>query len=781
NEARFVIKVYDSTVGGGTEADQLADAVLIGMNIDNIDDVAPEIAAAPFGQQFSASASAAPQVPEAVSEYADNLVTSGTGFSLQRHGYVQYAEHSTWVGSTPGASDVSGKVIFLGRTTDNQRVSRVTAQIPGFDGGEGVGIEFDIATWSGSGVTAPANRAISDVATGTTDWGFELVPDSQFITEVDGHVFNFRFAWNSAAIENVAQLNVPVVFRAYDFGPDDGNDAVDDITVDVVPYIARVLNPLGQGGLSSDVIRSATGAYSVEQHPTRVFRAEGFNLDGAVAHLSPGSISTQPATLNLGVSGTTPTSVDVSKDFNASGYLTLFVNGIASLNNLNDDSEPYNQEATMADPRSSRWTDNRMLQNWELTTVLPGEANQTFYYPSMVMDGNQPLFSYANDNNGYTYRTTGDNTSAWRSGIYYERHTAMARTEGGQNWILSVQDAFSGDPIGYLYLNRDRQAGALLGGNARNDDRHFEIIGVDFDSRQLNRFRYPKLHVDGPDNNTNIYVTYYDAHPNRRDLTFVSFRATDAQNSNLQQPANDSSRATQVRVIPNTAGAASEYYDMVKVGANEIAVVYFDEAAGVLRMQYSSNPWDATNLTNTTSTWTEMVIDDSQLTGSHVAMTLGERGGNTYLYIAYHDAANTSLKFAEVNWATKAVTRVTVDSRFSVGTRANVHTIDGLPYVSYFSDSYAGTRNSLRLAYPIAHEGRSAAENIAMDGVSESGEYTGNWEVVAIPANSVPRGGIEQFNRTQINQYTESGQVLPLVGWLADRLEYARFRPLVVE
>ncbi len=768
NGARFVVKVYDTTVAAGTEADQLADAVVVGLNIDNVDDIAPVIAAAPVGREYSspASFSDADKTLKDVDDYTENLVTTGSGTSLVKHGYAQYALHSG-----DGDADISGKVVFLGKAADNQRIARITARIPGYNGGAA----FDIALWDGSALSAAsAGRTLADVAAGTSDWGFEAEAGSQAVTETYGHVLNWKFAWNSAALSTVTAPNVTVTFTAYDAGPSGGNPSSGDLAVDVVPYITRISNPAGQGGLSDTVIRSSRGRYSIEYHATNYFRASGFNLSGAVAHVSSTAIDTQPGTTNLTVAATTTTTVDIRKNFSLSGYLTLFVNGMPSINNLNDPDPAYHSEASVSDPRSTLWTDDRYLTVWNLTQVLPAVANQTFYYPSMVMNGDQPIFSYANDNDGYTYRTTGDAASSQRGGIWYERHTALARSAGGIYWILSVQDAVGTGGIGYLYLNRDRNVNALLGDTQNNN--HFEIIGLDYTSRQMNRIRYPKLIVEGPDNATNIYISYFDAHPSRRELSFVSFQASTATASNLTQPSNDAARAAQVQVIPNTANASSEYFDMVRIGTGEVAVAYFDEAAGVLKLQYSGDAWNANNQSGA-GTWTELTVDDSILTGSHVSMTVGQRSGTTYLYLAYHDAAETALKFAQIDWSTKAVTKAVVDNRFSVGTRTNVFVIDELPYVSFYSDSYSGTRNSIRLAYPVAANGRSAAENLLQPGADADEEYTGNWEVAAVPAVTVPKGGIEQFNRTQLNQYTNGASVLPVVGWLADRIEYAKLQP----
>ncbi|GAB6089046.1 beta strand repeat-containing protein [Spirochaeta dissipatitropha] len=762
NDAQFRVTVTDSL--------EMQTSQEVRMNIDNVDNIPPSIEVAPFGQRFTISQTDGSKVLEAADNYNENIVTTGSGSNVVRHGYVQYAEHSS-----NARADISGKVIITGRAEDNQRIQAISVRIAEYDGGEGVGQPFTIATWDGTGLITNGD-SIADVAAGTADWGFEVIGGSEFITEADGHVLNWRFAWNSARINGVARANVNIEFEAVDFGPDDGNVSNNSTDVDVVPYISGIINPAGQFGISEVVLRSATGIYSIDNRAGQIFRIDGFNLSSGNAYLTSAAIGIEPSVGDALNSTENGSALDIDRNLAGSGYLTVFVNGIASLNNLNNNDADYNQEEQFGNPRSVRWNDDRFLRVWDVTEVMSGTDTQTYYYPSMIMDGNQPLFSYTNDNNGYTYRTTGDNVSAWRSGQWYERHSAIARTDG-VNWILSVQDAFAGG-IGYLYLNRDRQQAALIGGNPRTNTNHFEILGLDFRSRQLNRVKFPKLHVDGPANNTNIYITYYDAHPDERNLSFVSFRASNATDSNLTEPANDAGRATQVQVIPGTANASSEYYDMVKVNGTDIAVIYFDGNAGALKLAYSSNAWNVNNLSGG-GDWNTIVLDDSALTGSHVSAAVSQQGDDTYLYVAYHDAAETSLRFAAVDWSDKSTTSVQVDSQFSVGTRTNMHVIDGIPYISYSSDSYIGTRNSMRLAYPVAANERTNIENILYDGSDQNDQYTGNWEITAVPTYNIPRPGIEQFHRTMINQYVAAGENLPVVGWLSDKIEYARMLPVV--
>ncbi len=139
------------------------------------------------------------------------------------------------------------------------------------------------------------------------------------------------------------------------------------ITVDVVPYIASITNPAGQG-LTSDVIRSSTGRYSIEVSAANKFNVSGFNLGAAgylpTAYVSPTTISA-PAGQNPAVTFVSSTSIQVAKTMASLrfGWLTVFVNGVPSVNNLNSNGSNvagtyYNKEVNPANPsaRSGRTT-----------------------------------------------------------------------------------------------------------------------------------------------------------------------------------------------------------------------------------------------------------------------------------------------------------------------------------------------------------------------------------------------------------------------------------------
>jgi hypothetical protein len=554
-------------------------------------------------------------------------------------------------------------------------------------------------------------------------------------------------------------------------------------SVDVVPYITGIENTVAQTtGLSTDVLRGANGTYSIEQHASNTFKVSGFNLGGA-GYLPSSRVSAAPITAP---SGTTPVTTLVNSNeltiskaavnLGRSGYYTVFVNTVPSIN----------IEYVISNPRSNKWTDTRYLWVW-FNTQLNGANfnNQTYYYPDMMMEGVQPIFSYTNDNDGYTYRTTNDTTTTAKAGLWYERQTALAYADAVY-WILSVEDAFSGVSIGFLQLNRDATGGAAVGTAGNN---FIEIIGEDFQSRQLNRFKYPKLIAEtSAGNDANIYISYYDDEASQKNLTFISFQASAANATNMTQATNDNTRASPVVVIPGTASASSQFYDMAKLGTTGgLAVAYYDETNSILKLAWSANAYvPATNLTNAAATWNTITVDANLFTGSHVSMV----ASGTKLYLAYYDSGDANLKFARIAWDGSATAPVVdgvvfVDKYLSIGSWTNIQLIDrdgvgagtAQPHITYYSDSYNGTRKSLRMAYPNF----DATSGAILHGVTgtngENETYSGSWEIIAVPTLTTPKGGMEQFNHMQIGQYPINTYNMPVVGWLGDKLEYAKLQP----
>jgi hypothetical protein len=581
------------------------------------------------------------------------------------------------------------------------------------------------------------------------------------------------------------------------------------VPVDVVPYITGITNDSGKG-LDNGVLRSSTGKYSMDASASDSFNVTGFNLGGK----DPAPLEDAPqAYISLAAitvaSGQQPvatfvssSSITVKKTMTTlrSGYLTVFVHGVASINNLDDDEAGlgvgrYNKETSAARPDSTLWNDDRYLWFWKDTTVAASMdssgytvSGQTYYYPSMLMASDQPVFAYCNNNDGYTWRTTDDTVTDKRVGKWFARNAAMARTSDGQYIIASNEDNFSGSNTGFLHVDlADDEETAKIGADNRtypSGTGVIELCGVEWDgtvnggvseSRQLNRFMYPNLIASGDSGAAEIYVSYFDAHPSRQQIQFFAFSQSDVTSTNLTEPTNDYAIARNGNVtVPGTKGASSQYTSMDLVGST-ILIAYYDPSSGKLMLAYNATPTLSTGLANTTAAnWHSVTIDSASQCGANVSMT----HDSTYVYVAYCDSANANLKLAVLKASDLSVVSTKViDSYQSVGAWTNIKIVNGHPCISYYNNSYNGTKSSIKIAYPIAANGRSAEDNTLLDGATASSDaFTGNWEVMSVPTLSAPQGGKEEFTRTMLGSY--SSGALPVVAWLGNpKLEYAKLQP----
>ncbi|MFW6252433.1 MAG: hypothetical protein ACOC4F_00765, partial [bacterium] len=332
-----------------------------------------------------------------------------------------------------------------------------------------------------------------------------------------------------------------------------------------------------------------------------------------------------------------------------------------------------------------------------------------------------------------------------------------------------------------MTLTRDRANWFSFVNNERNANAVWLAGLRALGGLQLNRYRYPRLYVEGLDAATQIYSVWYDSQSSQRNLRITGFQATGPRNTdtNATSPITGDTDVIQPSIIvPGTeGGASSQFFDFSVVGSataadHRVAIVYYNESDSSLRLRYAVNPLD-NNVLDDNSVWNERIIEPpGSFAGTYVSVTTD----GTDLYLAYHDSANANLKFATIrgsDW--NEINRYTLDAYLSTGTWTNITLIDGLPHVSYFSPSYNGTRDSIRLAYPIASGGQTAQQNVESHGVLSGGaseEFSGTWEVTAVPTITVPEGGRDQFNRTHIDRYGAPDR--PVVAWLADRIEYAR-------
>jgi hypothetical protein len=880
-DRRFIIKVYDTTQSGAgiTEADQLAHVALINLDINNSDTLAPAIYLAPFGQEYVLRTAAndndnpiwannTDRVLGPVSAYTRNVVTINNDGTGTKKGYVQYAADST---ASDGLADVSGMVIFKGKVADNNRINRITATIPGYNGGNGVGTAFDIATYSAAnGLVAATNTTTIDAMrpdNAASARGFEQ--DNHNLTLDYNHVANWSFAWDTSTVTNVAVSNVQITFTVYDGRNNTAGSHFVTTNVNIVPYIAEVITPLTMANSAnpSAFNRSANGWYPVREDDTILLR--GFNFNGASTSVAVNNTAlngvAEPAagaevngvriptgTTNVGrkyltarvdSDGTSNTTNTIT-----SGELHVTVNGIRSLNNNNNTTAAYNQEPNNLN--NNILNDDRHMYVWNTGPMvnypialnpimrMDNSANRyiTFgsYFTSTAANGTvssenrgQLKLIRNNDNllaTGAPQSHTSDvlNNAGNNGTVFHYTNrfvnNAIGVTANGEWAVASSQMTSNGASFTFAYNNFGTYRTASASGvsssanTSINARRYMVSLGEDY-----NRIK-PRIvmrrTVDGTApvaaSPTRAVLAYYDnssgtdANNNASTypiiLNYGYFYGTEYTTTGFTGntqfdgvtpttgtfPANYPSATYQVADRNSTAGS-SQYLAAGLLNNGRAVIAWYDAQRQCLWFSYGNNATTNVNTTVPTTTkteWQNRAVKIKDYAGTHVDMAVDANNG---IHLAYVDARNGGLWYTYIANATAPATNTTVrvDTYLSTGTKLtiNVRTEGAryVPYITYIHNAFAETKNSVRVAWQ--------KNSTLGHGTNEDHTFTGNWEVMTVPAgsipntqefvsNGVPAGGsltapnfeVTDTNPTLIHRLRDSSIANTiLVGYMTDR------------
>lgn len=734
--------------------------------IDNVDDVDPSITL--------------------------NAITSGSVVDVDSDGtpdgHAEAAGESLHDNATADA-DVSGTIELTGTVSDNQRIRYLYMSIDSYDAGTGTGAQHLLAEWDD----------ITDQLVETADPNNRFSIETQTLSSSGGHEISYRYEWNTAEIQNVAQNNRSISFEVEDFGTTTTND-VADTQVDVVPYISDLEIGLESGTLSY-LQRSALGSYAVSYSTTETFRINGYNLNPGVGDVTVGTTQ-----LTINAQDAAPYQwVDVRSDAANSGPLTVSTNGIDSINNSNDNGLTQASEAAEYYPDR---TDDRYIAMWGIESHDAASGDDWSGMTEAVMKPNagRTDMDWMYVNNGqdvYVNNTRLTNSWSIRGGD-------LARNDDGTLMWIHLHDMnwFSGqtawDYYGSVQWGKDlateaaaynwHRAGTdrlALGNLSFNTDPNYPYNQV-----VMNRYRNLQLILDGGDTDTDNFAAYFDSAAESRSIVFWSFKTgsglaapdqvtglAGGWDSNLEKftngntgsdyPAGDYRVGLRTpftgisRVEVTSGGADSEAFDMAWDGTNGILyIVYYDEADSELKLAYNLDP------VGTPGTWTTRSTAIDSGAGLHVDAAIDPSGG---IHIAYFDGANSNLKYAYLpayNAADGDVVTRTVDALFTNGMYNSIVIrdfddtagTDYRPVISSFSLSYSGTRYALRVSWP-----QDAIGGIVDGANTSTGNYTGDWEVTAVPAATAP-GTSATYVETD---GTTAGQGQIIVGYNGSYIEEA--------
>ena len=336
----------------------------------------------------------------------------------------------------------------------------------------------------------------------------------------------------------------------------------------------------------------------------------------------------------------------------------------------------------------------------------------------------------------------------------------------------------------------------------------------------LNRFENLTIRTVGDDSITRNYAAYFDTGAGEsRSIVFYAFQTSNTSvtatqnvysNSSLAASADagggivanidkftNSSASNSVALAgtqkSNNNGIAtprgrqevtavnseedSAYFDL---GVYEAAadvhygfIAYFDEQNQNLKITVNEDLYTA-DPTGSLGTWSSPVTIDSDA-GAYVSMAIDDDGG---IHLAYQDVGGY-LKYAYLTYTSGSGFDidglVIVDGLLGAGANNDIEirnfgTVPApeyRPVIITFSGAFSGTRAPLRMSYPLFEPASITVPEDFPAGAGEDGAFTGNWETIALPADSAP-GNAEAF------LYMDSSG-RPHLGYKGSTLEEASF------
>jgi len=757
NERLFILKVFDTTISNESSPDgwdQLADALLVKVDIDNKDGKAPSIEVLPFGYEYNVDPSATPPlnnpanyaakvwkllIDSDYNNYNKNIGMNRVDNADVKGGYVQYS-YLTYPAINPtGTADISGKIKFLGKVEDNHRIASIWVKIDNYNGGT----LFQIAQTN-------SDNQIIPVTNSAGDWVFTVLDNKNYQTLEYGHSLSWEFMWDSSKHSKVADSGVNITFEVRD-AASSVHSSTASKAVNIVPYISEVVTSLSGTYYSPSVFnRSALGGYPVREG--EIITIRGFNLNtdvkiGAASLTGTAVVSGAKG----GISGTVP---DVN-----SGPLVVTVNGVSSFNNdpRKEKRAPYNQEPNGVN--NNILDNSRYIYVWNTGSLYSTNISQ-MSNPFMRMDNSANRYmsygNYAAASSG-RLRVRKNNTDYYIGDAFSNRMVYTTVGVGGSNtsfYALGTDLSSSANDNRGFQLGLSNAAGDSSifndGTAAGNNGANFgNLLITKTNDSSPERYKIPRIAVQ-PGSTTRgdnaaqdrIFISYYDDSTNSGiEVIYVNVGTTTVTTSpTTTVPAANG--ATGYRSFDATvkhkvtdATYKGSIYTAVGLLSNGFPVIaWYENATQKLMFSYntatSSNVnWgsNAAIIADGKGTHVDMAVDASN--NVHLAY-YSDDGGLWYTYIPSSDVTNASRPTPR---------SVRVDTFLSPGTKLMINIRNGIPYISYAHASFPGTRHSIRVAWRVSDSANTA------DGTNEDDTFTGKWEVMTVPVRSEVIPNIDDF------------------------------------
>jgi large repetitive protein len=764
----FIIKVYDTTISGGREADQLAHAVLYTVAVSNSDTVNPKIEVADFGQKYTTkNATENPQdydkdilteLGDAV--YSDYVITSAG----VKQGYVQYQSDSG------GAKAyISGKVTFHGKVNDNHRIDRITVQIRNAANSSNYenGSEFTIAQRNTS--TGYLDKVAANVI-GQRD--FEVVSTVPQFSLAYGHTLTWKFTWDSSLISTRAASDVSITFKVYDMATPTVRSTSIIKTVDIVPYISEVRTSLSEIQSPGSVFnRSALGGYPVRDNET--ITINGFNL---------GTFTTNNAnnyarigTDNITITSNNGTVMVANVNGRSSGPLNIAVNSIESFNNRGEKakSASYNQEKNGIN--NDILDNSRYMYVWQAGYLISSKNYMSNPFMRVASNGTRLIsYGYYNGTETGRLRVNRNNTDLTVGASRTNRMINTTVAVGGTNTFYAMgSDLSSNTNQGFQFARSTATSGAYSLSTTANQQyltaNYRGVKLIDMATAGPDRFKIPRIVAQATDATTRaegkadrILIGFYDDSKNEVRIIYSNIGETTVGNMTAGTADANGSNAvdtTSSELVANNAGTfRGGMYTAVGLLSNGLPVIAWYDATNQNLVFSYGTPLTANLATDTSpnarvttgnNIWQTNAVIIDRGKGTHVDMAIDAEDN---IHLAYYSNSG-GLYYALITptgngYSTKPdivksgdsasnITPVKVDTYLSAGTKIMINVrSDGtrpVPYITYAHASFPGTKNSVRVAWRV-----NFSSSVVPNGTDANDRFLGNWEVMTVPVNNIP-------------------------------------------
>ena len=663
-------------------------------------------------------------------------------------GHIEPRQNSP-VDNTSGKDpDVSGTIILRGEALDNQRIKSIVLKLNGSN--------VTIAEWNSTTKQLESQN------------GARIVDD----LGLSGHYAEWSYAWNTNAI---TKYNVPVVvivndasskqsnsteYNSIDNKPRTNGDGgtVDNrfnsdgwgyssMTVDAVPYITAVArgNEYNTNRAKSGAIPMLRGQWSN--------RIEGFNLGSNLNNISVEFTENKDGTGNI--YSVTEISTDGSYNLTTfqvpvasrDGYLSTIVNGIRSINNINDNSQEYNREGNEYNANSKYWTDDRYVRVWQNNNddYFPGSGNPV--YPAMSIGSNGDLYaSFSNYTDAAVYYSQrgGSKTKIFAmydpseetdihvsgTGTVNVAYSANYQGGGDANWTVSSGDA--GGIYVYDTNAKAKQYSETYG--------YFKFIKHElfYHNKMLQQFKNIRVKRSNTAKAGLVHIAYYDKlsssihysnspgntqhNAGDNECSWVNIDGgTDEHDTNTYKDGSSialSGNAFETGV--SRAAGTGEYVGLALTKSRYPVLVYFDSANKVLKLARANqeNPKG-----NNTYWKVQSVIKDTSILGASVESITCDIDSDGKIHIAFQNGKNQLVYIKSTNASANGSSPYTFDAPVVVAEGASwvdLTLYGTTPYISYLSgvNSYDGMN--------LAFFDKTIDTNF--DGVAD-----GAWEAMVAP------------------------------------------------